>query len=683
MKQKVQFDLLDSVQPKKTRFDLSKDLKNDSVVLRTYGHEDQYNRSSKGHRRLATDGSDDFLQPGFGGYSYHDGVTVAKMESSKYRDGSQSRIRDSSQTAQSKHSQMDRRGQDPVVEWNSKQNDVRAQRLKLDQDMVDKNSVIRKSLQSDSYYKRHRQKARKDVRGPSTELSHSSVRQAKQKKGLNLFSHIPLSFMNSLTPKGRGQPKDDSVNHASKKTSETYKNRQISSGKLTQPSKDSHYEFQDNEESLNGKYRGLAQVKSDMSSSNNERIKTKVNLSQEYKAERDYRSKLAQQSTQAPNRKSLLQTAQDHYAKRSSSRKGQQLSPSLIHPSKTSQSYSKDVYGVQSSKTYTYKDKEKELLREQQNSLSKLKMQQTIKSNRLDSFEIKPLHPSNNPSSQNTRESYKRDSSNLHQQANVNSSQNFKKQLSIDIFGTTAATIPKGPQTTKHADLKKRNEMADFDNQGMIFNTMNDGVSEMDMKYLQNRNISSTQYTNKDYQERGRSSRTGGSSVNAMKNNPLGVLLPSNIAANKIVPQSSHQRIKSSNYANRDYDHQEDKHQSKQNQFFKKEKVDYDLKVNYKEAHYNPKTYTQEGKYDHRNERNHSESKENYYQALENMLSKAQHQGNLTEKQIEYARRYAEHKLSQTSKQSREEQVLRGSRETRDRISGDKQVSFKQASYRK
>jgi hypothetical protein len=124
--------------------------------------------------------------------------------------------------------------------------------------MVDKNSVIRKSLQSDSYYKRHRQKARKDVRGPSTELSHSSVRQAKQKKGLNLFSHIPLSFMNSLTPKGRGQPKDYSVNHASKKTSETYKNRQISSGKLTQPSKDSHYEFQDNEESLNGKYRGLA-----------------------------------------------------------------------------------------------------------------------------------------------------------------------------------------------------------------------------------------------------------------------------------------------------------------------------------------------------------------------------------------------------------------------------------------
>jgi hypothetical protein len=121
---------------------------------------------------------------------------------------------------------------------------------------------------------------------------------------------------------------------------------------------------------------------------------------------------------------------------------------------------------------------------------------------------------------------------------------------------------------------------------------MNDGVSEMDMKYLQNRNISSTQYTNKDYQERGRSSRTGGSSVNAMKNNPLGVLLPSNISANKLVPQSSHQRIKSSNYANRDYDHQEDKHQSKQNQFFKKEKVDYDLKVNYKEAHYNPKTYT-------------------------------------------------------------------------------------------
>lgn len=65
--------------------------------------------------------------------------------------------------------------------------------------MIDKNSVIRKSLQSDSYYKRHRQKARKDVnvRGIGTEHSQN------KKRGIPIFQHIPLSFMTSLTPKRR------------------------------------------------------------------------------------------------------------------------------------------------------------------------------------------------------------------------------------------------------------------------------------------------------------------------------------------------------------------------------------------------------------------------------------------------------------------------------------------------
>jgi hypothetical protein len=94
--------------------------------------------------------------------------------------------------------------------------------------MIDKNSVIRKSLQSDSYYKRHRQKARKDVRGPSTEISQGgSVREARQRKGLPPFQNIPLGFMNSLTPKGRARFQEDltSGNYPAKHRSNKHRKR--------------------------------------------------------------------------------------------------------------------------------------------------------------------------------------------------------------------------------------------------------------------------------------------------------------------------------------------------------------------------------------------------------------------------------------------------------------------------
>jgi hypothetical protein len=50
MKQKVQTDLLDVTQTKKTRFDISGELKNDSSVMHTYGHDETYNKTSKVRR---------------------------------------------------------------------------------------------------------------------------------------------------------------------------------------------------------------------------------------------------------------------------------------------------------------------------------------------------------------------------------------------------------------------------------------------------------------------------------------------------------------------------------------------------------------------------------------------------------------------------------------------------------
>ena len=79
MKQKVQSDLLDTAQSKKARFDLSGELRDDSAVLHTYGHDESYNRTAKGRRRKRhLNSSNDFLQPGFGGFSYQEGVTPPK-----------------------------------------------------------------------------------------------------------------------------------------------------------------------------------------------------------------------------------------------------------------------------------------------------------------------------------------------------------------------------------------------------------------------------------------------------------------------------------------------------------------------------------------------------------------------------------------------------------------------------
>ena len=112
--------------------------------------------------------------------------------------------------------------------------------------MIDKDSIIRKSLQSDSYYKRHRQKARKDVRGPSTEHSQGSTKNIKQKRGLPPFQHIPLSFMNSLTPKGRARFREDSIKLVP--TNGSNRKRKRTSSRTHAKSKVSYHEYNDDEE---------------------------------------------------------------------------------------------------------------------------------------------------------------------------------------------------------------------------------------------------------------------------------------------------------------------------------------------------------------------------------------------------------------------------------------------------
>jgi hypothetical protein len=118
MKQKVQSDLLDTAQTKITRFDLSGELRDDSAVMHTYGHDESYNRASQGRRRRRNNVSNDFLQPGFGGFSYHEGVTPPKIsETSKSRMKSGSRTR--SKHSRSKHASA-QRDNSAILEWSSK-----------------------------------------------------------------------------------------------------------------------------------------------------------------------------------------------------------------------------------------------------------------------------------------------------------------------------------------------------------------------------------------------------------------------------------------------------------------------------------------------------------------------------------------------------------------------------------
>jgi hypothetical protein len=208
-------------------------------------------------------------------------------------------------------------------------------------------------------------------------------------------------------------------------------------------------------------------------------------------------------------------------------------------------------------------------------------------------------------SSKAARESLKRQSR--------SKNRSFKKQLSIEIFGPNS-NIPKAPQTTKHSQLKNRRQLMDLDDNGMIFNTMQDSGPDLDLQYLKNRNITQTSYGSKEKKSRDRSHR-GRSSH---KSKPLGILNQNSHNRGDSRKHISQMNRSKTNYS-RDFEYSGSHNRSKDR---RTREVDYDLNLNYKEPHYNHKVSgSRSGK---RNNRDQMKTKENYYNALESMLSQAQ-----------------------------------------------------------
>lgn len=166
-------------------------------------------------RKKKRDPSQDYLNNGFGGFSYQDEMlNYGKNESSKKKRGSsQEKVRReaSSISGSRKVEKQLSKGTTGRVKHRAR-GKYRENRLKLDKALVDQEAVIRKSLQSEGYYRRHRQKARNNVSVPSstsqskTPKGGSMVRnKKKKKKRLPAFQHIPLSFMNTATPKPKAK----------------------------------------------------------------------------------------------------------------------------------------------------------------------------------------------------------------------------------------------------------------------------------------------------------------------------------------------------------------------------------------------------------------------------------------------------------------------------------------------
>ena len=218
LKQKVQIDALMS------EFSNGSDDEDGVEIIRSY--KDEGVRDAAKRKKRTRDISGDYLEKGFGGVSYQDEVMsygrhTKKLKSSKVglnknntesgrlsnivniSDGKKVKCRNRTPTTHNRGGTNNAR----------KRNEFRSKRLKLDKTLACQEPIIRQSLQSEGYYRRHRQKARNGVSSiPSstsvskTPKSGSVARQAKnskkkKKNRIPIFQHIPLSFMNSATPK--------------------------------------------------------------------------------------------------------------------------------------------------------------------------------------------------------------------------------------------------------------------------------------------------------------------------------------------------------------------------------------------------------------------------------------------------------------------------------------------------
>lgn len=213
----------------------------------------------------------------------------------------------------------------------SKEAEPRRTKLRLDQELVDKHSIIRKSLQSDSYYRRHRQKARKEPQAPSNELSQGQTKVLAEKKRNPAFSHIPLSFMASLTPKSSVQPKPERGRVSASNQSQPKQIRTISNQKLPHNSKNLHQTFED--ENIDSGRKKIGNSRTDTGQSS------------------QFSEQQILKESRHPTRQSLLRAAQDHYSKKPPQRSELELSPSLMKSSKISQSYKQESNHYDQSKS--------------------------------------------------------------------------------------------------------------------------------------------------------------------------------------------------------------------------------------------------------------------------------------------------------------------------------------------
>lgn len=184
----------------------------------------------------------------------------------------------------------------------------------------------------------------------------------------------------------------------------------------------------------------------------------------------------------------------------------------------------------------------------------------------------------------------------------------------------------------------------------MIFSTMQDGGILQDQKYSQ-------KYS---YNEFNRNTKDSYPEEKSKGHNPQ--KKEREYGANPLSTNSANERrIGALNYSNEKnrlssyYDGRAQ--ENSKEQITNKDvgnRVDYNLKLNYQESQYTPKVT--ELRNAQRKAEEVSRSKENYHQTLENMLNSASSHQNQIKKQQqqEYARRYAETKPQNISRQARE-----------------------------
>lgn len=107
VKQKIQSDLISTEKSKSqaNRLDLSGELKSDSAVLHTYGGESNTSQSNlwKKEQGSSKNPSDHFMQNGFGGFSYHEGVINKTYQSKSKTSTHPKNDREASSNSRARH----------------------------------------------------------------------------------------------------------------------------------------------------------------------------------------------------------------------------------------------------------------------------------------------------------------------------------------------------------------------------------------------------------------------------------------------------------------------------------------------------------------------------------------------------------------------------------------------------